>query len=110
MSEVPVPDALHARRLRRCYLLLVVAVASAVATMAASLWFLLAAPSAGTRSHDVLGISAAASGIATGILFAWWGVYASSRRIWPRLPRWLRFGVVSLLGVVVALSLLIAGD
>jgi len=105
--EVPTEDPNADRRLRRSYGLLVLALLASLVTLVSGIWFVVADLPVGSGSYDALGITAAAAGIATGLLFAIWGIYTSMCNLWPRIPQWIRNGVVGLLIVVVALSFLI---
>ena len=100
-------DPREARRLRVSYGLLGLSLLAALVTLVSGLWFILADPPVGSTRHDVLGITAAAAGIVTGLCFAGWGIYTSLRNLWPLIPQWVRNGVMGLLIVVVGLSFLI---
>ena len=105
--EVPTEDPNADRRLRRSYGLLGLALLLSLVTLVSGIWFIAADLPVGSKGYDTLGVTAAAAGIVTGLLFAVWGIYASMRNLWPRIPQWIRTGVIGLLIVVVVLSFLI---
>ena len=82
-----------------------IAVAAAGLALLAGLSFLVVDPSAGSRLEAVPGVTAAASGIASGVLIAAAAINAQLFGGWAHLPTWVRRAAMVVLLVVVVVNL-----
>ena len=94
-----------AREMRNLRILIGLAVASTLVAVVAGVVLLVASPDAGSTTEDVLGITAAVSGLATaGIVIAAF-IYAQVKNLWQYAPTWVRiaFWVVAAYAIATTL-------
>ncbi|MEA1901985.1 MAG: hypothetical protein U9N56_00500 [Actinomycetota bacterium] len=94
-----------AREMRNLRILIGLAIASTLVAVLAGLVVLVASPEAGSTPEAILGITAAASGLATaGIVIAAF-IYAQVKNLWQYAPPWIRiaFWVVAAYAIATTL-------
>ena len=87
------------------------AIAALVATVVVTIVgviLLVTDPAADSSEESTLGLLAAISGLATGLLFAAAAIYASVRRLWEHMEPLVRWGFLGLILVVAIGSVLIS--
>jgi len=94
------------RDLRIFWTLLGAATLCAVVVSIIGLVFLVGDIEADSDTETALRTAAAITGLATGLLFAAAAIYASVRRLWGRLPTWLRIGIWVVLAIALAAALI----
>jgi hypothetical protein len=82
-----------AREMRNLRILIGLAVASTLVAVVAGVVLLVASPDAGSTTEDVLGITAAVSGLATAVIVIAAFIYAQVKNLWQYAPTWVRVAV-----------------
>ena len=94
-----------AREMRNLRILIGLAVASTLVAVLAGVVLLVASPDAGSTTEDVLGITAAVSGLATaGIVIAAF-IYAQVKNLWQYAPTWIRIAAWVVAAYAIATTL-----
>lgn len=101
-ESMPVNDTTSMRRLK---ILLWLAVASLAIAVLAGLLLLITDPTPGSDSEAALGITAAISGLATGILVIASLVYAQVKNLWRYVPAGIRIVLWVLIAIGIVLTL-----
>ncbi len=81
------------------------AISTTVVAVAAGLVLLIVDVEAGSNLEAALGLTAAISGIVTGVLWAGAAVYAQIKGLWGFAPQWFRIAVVVVLGGLLLITL-----
>ncbi len=79
-----------AREMRNLRILIGLAVASTLVAVVAGVVLLVASPDVGSTTEEVLGITAAVSGLATAVIVITAFIYAQVKNLWQYAPTWIR--------------------